>query len=327
MNLGVITVSVIIPAYNAEKWIAATLESVIAQTELVIEVLVIDDGSTDATAAIVSRFPQVRYLRKANGGQASARNLGIQNARGEFIAFIDADDVWFQGKLRAQTALMRAENWAWCYCDGVACDQELNKILYTFSKVQAMYHGYVLEKLLLGNFIPSPSPLVLRSVFSRVGLFNEDPVLKNREDWEMWLRIAEHYPVGYLAESYFAYRLHAENGTRTEDHAKALSSKLRVISDAVSRNPSKLEPLAEQARSKQTINSAKAALRGANKLMARIIVGKLLAEQPANLSAYALWIMSYISDGFLRNLFVFRNIIRIRSGKMQGRHLQKFGQQ
>src|SRR5690606_20987586 len=102
-------VSVVIPAYNVGPHIAEAIESVLAQDYPQVEIVVVDDGSKDDTAEVVAtRYPQVSLIRKENGGAATARNAGIRAARGEFVAFLDADDIWLPGKLTAQIDYLRA---------------------------------------------------------------------------------------------------------------------------------------------------------------------------------------------------------------------------
>ena len=306
------SVSVVIPAYNAARWLDATLQSVLAQTGVDLDIIVVDDGSTDGTRGVVEKYQTVRYLPKTNGGQASARNLGIRSARGEFIAFVDADDLWLPGKLNAQIKLMRERDWAWCYCDGVAFNGTLNNVLYAFSDVQDMLGGDVLESLLLGNFIPSPAPVVKRCVFDQVGLFNEDLQFKNREDWEMWLRIAGQHELGYLPEVLFAYRLHAHNNTRTENQDTALNSKFRVIDEAVARQPARLTPMAKQARTNQAIGCVKAALRAGQRLTARRITADLITLGQGRGLVYLLWMLSHLRAGGLLTMLDLRAEIRAR---------------
>ncbi len=100
-------VSVVIPAFNAEAFVAEAIESVLAQDHEPVEVIVVNDGSTDATAAIAARYP-VRCLRQANGGQAAARNAGVAAAQGSLVSFLDADDVWRASKLATEVAHLQA---------------------------------------------------------------------------------------------------------------------------------------------------------------------------------------------------------------------------
>jgi cellulose synthase/poly-beta-1,6-N-acetylglucosamine synthase-like glycosyltransferase len=112
-----VTVSVIIPAYNAAPQIGRAIESALAQTHAPLEILVVDDGSRDRTAEIVGRLPPpVRLIRKENGGPATARNLGAREARGEWLALLDADDWWFPDKLRAQLACVTDESVGLVHC-------------------------------------------------------------------------------------------------------------------------------------------------------------------------------------------------------------------
>src|SRR5436190_9496549 len=94
-------ISCIVPVFNGDRYLAETLDSILAQTHRPIEIIVVDDGSTDGTSAIAAEYGEkIRYIRQENSGVASARNLGLQSARGDFIAFLDADDLWHAGKLQ-----------------------------------------------------------------------------------------------------------------------------------------------------------------------------------------------------------------------------------
>ena len=120
-------VTVIIPVFNGERWISSTLASAAAQTHSMLEILVIDDGSTDGTAAIVeaaaSRDDRIRLIRKQNGGVSAARNKGIAEARGELIAPLDADDLWHREKIARQVAAMRSPEVGLVYCWAVEIDE------------------------------------------------------------------------------------------------------------------------------------------------------------------------------------------------------------
>ena len=97
------SVSVIIPSYNAERWIKSTIDSVLAQTYSNIEIIVVDDGSTDESVSVISKnYPEIKLITQKNQGVAAARNKGIENASSEWIAFLDADDIWLPNKIRDQ---------------------------------------------------------------------------------------------------------------------------------------------------------------------------------------------------------------------------------
>ena len=233
-------VSVIIPAYNRALLIAQTLASVREQTFKDYEIIVVDDGSTDATAQVVAGFGcGVKYIFKQNGGQASARNVGIQNTTGEFIAFLDSDDLWLPDKLAKQLACLKKTNRQWIYCDAEAFDHVTGKLLDRFSRIgHRPQQDFIARQLICGNFIPSPTPVVRRIVFDHVGRFDESSEMRSiGEDWEMWLRIAARYEIAYVPEVLARYRVHSGSGTCRFDPLAVLSSRMMVVKRAVAFAP------------------------------------------------------------------------------------------
>jgi glycosyltransferase involved in cell wall biosynthesis len=202
------TVSVLIPAYNASRFIAEAIQSVLAQTFPATEVIVVDDGSTDDTAEIVARFGgRVSCSRQTNLGVALARNHAIRRARGEYIAFLDADDVWLPHKLEKQLSLFRgAPDLGAVGCGCWITDDHLRKIkerLPGEAGLRALILGTD-NGGLFGSTIVAP-----RAVLEKVGLF--DPRLSTSADWDLATRIAEHYPVSFVAEALLLYRQHGAN--------------------------------------------------------------------------------------------------------------------
>lgn len=188
-------VSVVIPAYNAEKFIVQALDSLAVQTYPSVEVIVVDDGSRDATADVVARaHPEVRCIRQANGGASSARNRGVQEARGEFIAFLDADDVWHPDKLRAQVALMQAHS------DVLLSRTGMSEVpLLDQARFPDVSNGLPEHKLIpsLGPSLMSPyfatsTVMVRRQAFLAVGGF--DTAFKVAEDVDLYLRVLARCP-------------------------------------------------------------------------------------------------------------------------------------
>jgi glycosyltransferase involved in cell wall biosynthesis len=207
-------VSVIIPAYNAEKFIAKTLQSVISQTYHNIEILVINDGSQDQTVNIIESFGQkdsrIILLEQANAGVAVARNLGIAKAKGELIAPIDADDIWYPENLEKQVnRMLKADQsvglvYAW------SVDINENDHLTGGFHV-AEYEGKVYLPLLYHNFIGNGSAvLIKKSCLEKVGGYNyeqlKDENSHGSEDWELYLRIAEYYEFVVVPEFLIGYR-------------------------------------------------------------------------------------------------------------------------
>ena len=216
-NFNYPLVSVIIPAYNAEAFIRQTLDSVLAQTYQNIEVLVVDDGSQDQTAAIVESYSQkdsrVTLLKQANAGVAAARNLAIQSARGDYIAPIDADDIWYSQKLEKQVQCMLQSDptVGLVYTWSVHID-EADRIIgeYTPDWITYKPEGDIYPILVYFNFLDNAStPLIRRACFEAVGDYNCELKAQNAqgcEDWDLYLRIAECYQFRVVQEFLVGYR-------------------------------------------------------------------------------------------------------------------------
>jgi glycosyltransferase involved in cell wall biosynthesis len=206
------TISVVIPAYNSARYLPAAVESVLRQTVRDVEVVVVDDGSTDDTPAVMAGYgPPVRYVRQPNGGVSAARNRGIAEARGRYIAFLDADDTWLPGKLEHQMAVLRDHpGRRLCYSAFTVVDADLRPI----SERHSQRAGTALEDLLLsGNVIGSICTVVCeRDLFATAGGF--DPALSQCADWDMWVRLARLTEFVYLDEPLVTYRQHASNMSR-----------------------------------------------------------------------------------------------------------------
>ena len=183
-------VSVVIPAYNAAAHIGDALSSLRAQTCEDVEVIVVDDGSVDNTSEIVSqRFPEVRCIRQANGGASSARNRGVQEARGEWVAFLDADDAWHPDKLRAQLALMQRYPSVrlcrtWCAETPLT---DLSALPDGPDGLPAHDVTSSLAPTLMNPYFTTSSVMVRRDAFVAVGGF--DTGLKIAEDIDLYLRV------------------------------------------------------------------------------------------------------------------------------------------
>jgi glycosyltransferase involved in cell wall biosynthesis len=204
-------VSIIIPAYNAEAYLAETLESVIRQTYRDYEAIVVDDGSSDRTLEIARSFePHVKVLSQPNGGPASARNLAIKNSAGQYIAFLDSDDLWTDHKLERQVAFFdrRPEL-------GLVYGEALMFSMAGGEKRIAGKIGFTGEAsfrlLLFGDYIPNSTVMISRASVDVVGLLNESRDLIAVEDYEYWMRIAKRFPIGALPEPLAYYRIRDGN--------------------------------------------------------------------------------------------------------------------
>jgi glycosyltransferase involved in cell wall biosynthesis len=205
-------VSVIIPTYNSAQYVTAAVESVLGHSVTDVEILVIDDGSTDATRSVLASYgAPVRYLYQPNGGVAVARNRGIAESVGRYVAFLDADDTWFPEKLERQlTALRQAPGVGFCYAGYRSVDDEMRPL----KEYRPRPRRAALEDLLFyGNFIGSICTVVAeKALFDRVGGF--DPELSQCADWDMWVRLARQTEFLAIEEPLVTYRQHATNMSR-----------------------------------------------------------------------------------------------------------------
>jgi len=226
-------VSVIIPAYNSEQYLAEALDSVAVQGYAPLEVIVVDDGSTDGTAGVVARFPSVRYLYQANRGPASARNAGLGLANGELVAFLDADDVWSHAKLEIQERLLSGDPRA-----GIILGQ---------TQLARHVPGAPLGASPIGEpglVISLASALFRRSAFERVGLLDES--LRFSEDTDWFLRAWEcHIPMIIHPQTVLLYRRHDRNltGDREMANKMLVTALKRSLDRRRKQNPGEAAPL------------------------------------------------------------------------------------
>ena len=226
-----IRISVVIPVYNAEKFLERALHSVVSQTAPVHEIVVVDDGSTDGSRAVAERFgSRVRCVRQENAGVSAARNRGIEESTGEWIAFLDADDEWLPFKIERQVALLLPQSEIkWCACnhssglDGA----QLPSPIPAWVRDQLACEPSVpyFSAAMKGLVFQSSGFVIHRSIFDEVGVF--DPALKIGEDCDLWWRIAMRYPrIAYCPEPCYHYFLDAPGSLtkRYRDRSARLSN-------------------------------------------------------------------------------------------------------
>lgn len=194
-------ISVIIPSYNREKLIVNAVNSVLNQTYQNLEVIVVDDNSTDNTKSAIESLKdqRVKYLKNEKKlGPSGARNVGIKVAKGEFIAFQDSDDEWLPDKLEKQMSLFEKKEYGLVYCAFRYNRKNLNYQFPSTKYGRNELEGDIFESLLEQNKIGTVTMLAKREVFDEVGVFCEK--LRCYEDWEYALRVAYKYKIGYVNE-------------------------------------------------------------------------------------------------------------------------------
>lgn len=282
-------VSVIIPACNAAAFIADTLASALAQTYRSLEVVVVDDGSTDATAdvvaAVAARDSRVCLLRQQNRGVAAARNLGIERCRGTLIAPLDADDLWHPDKIARQVAAMDRGGpsvgmvYAWS-----SLIDEKNRVVVPAGHI-AHHEGDVFPFLVIHNFVGNASvPLLRRDHVREVGGY--DPGLRARggegcEDLMLYLRIAERYDVALVPALLVGYRINASNMSNSLPQMQRGHD--LVLESVRARHPELPRRMYRWATSFNCIYLARRSLRRGRPLSAIRFIGRALAQDPGAL--------------------------------------------
>jgi len=224
----------VLPVYNGAETIAATVESVLGQEFVDLELLVINDGSTDHTLEVLAKVddPRVSIHSFENRGLATSRNRGIHLAGGEYVAIIDADDLWTPDKLRKQLQALVSDPRAGMAYSLTDCIDEHDNFAGPGSHV--VHFGRVYEQLLIGNFIESGSnPLIPRRIFDEVGVFDES--LAAAEDWDVYLRIAHACPIVCVPEVQILYRIHSRSMSANIERQKIAC--IRVFEEAIERLP------------------------------------------------------------------------------------------
>ena len=306
------TVSVVIPAYNAELHIDAALQSALGQTHAHLEVIVVDDGSTDATADRVRAYgPRVHYIRQSNEGVGAARNRGVGASTGEYIAFLDADDVWRPQKLEVQLAIAaRHPTSGLIACDGerlIGSRLEVGSLLSHWigerirkggtGEVSGRFYREALEN----NPITSPSQMLLpRQVARQIG-----PMITGRndaEDWDYTLRILLRHPVTLHDDRLVLYRVHAESrsGKESERQFVWATWDLRLLERHAALCPAEDRDFLRQVRRKAVRHYAYAAYLHARRhdpRVARRFLWWLLRQAPTDPQVVASLVATLMPQG------------------------------
>jgi glycosyltransferase involved in cell wall biosynthesis len=228
-------VSVITATYNMANFIDVAINSVLNQTYKNIQYIIIDDGSTDNTAEIANKYrndPRLEYHYQKNQGQTIAKNNGIVLSKGEYICFLDADNMWKLDKLEKQISVFSKlpPKYKIVYTHQLYIDGNGNSIQTPNIK---RYSGKISDKLLFENFVTFNTAMIKRECFEDLGTFDEK--LPRSIDYELWLRFSTHYEFYYLPEVTTYYRLW--EGQMSQDKAKRLKYALMIMDNFINKNP------------------------------------------------------------------------------------------
>lgn len=209
-------VSAIILTYNRAHMVAEAIDSVLNQTFRDFELIVVDNYSSDNTESVVKSYAdkRIRYFKHQNNGFIGVnRNYGIKKSRGEYIAFLDDDDLWLPEKLEKQVELLDSnKELGLVYSDIYLIDSNGNLREHTYFYRIKPFRGEVFNELLQGNFIPLSTVVIRQGVLDEVGGFNLRFIIA--QDYDLWLRIAEHYSIDYAEAPLAKYRVHGESGLK-----------------------------------------------------------------------------------------------------------------
>jgi glycosyltransferase involved in cell wall biosynthesis len=305
MNLPL--VSVIIPTYNAAQYVARAVDSALAQTYSPVEVIVVDDGSTDNTVQVLEPYnSKIHYLYQPNAGQAAARNRAIRQSSGDFYAFLDADDMWQKDKLEQQIpVLLSNPKLGLVHSNFDYLDEKTGKT-FTISRPRHKLVGRCYTRLFFGCSIFASSVVVRRECLEKIGLFDEQ-IPPGIEDYDLWLRISQEYEFAYVPRCLAVYRQHSTN--ISHNALRMNSADLTVIRKALGANPSLWQMAGEDQVKKRLFDLcfgvAYLHFDLGNFTESRRFLNQALRNHPARAYAWMLWLSSFLPGSwiwFLRNV-------------------------
>jgi len=285
--------SVVIPCYNGERFVAEAIESVLAQKRGPVEAVVVDDGSSDGSAAVVERYTggeRVNFIRHdSNMGIAAARNTGVRAARGRYIGFLDQDDLWLEDKTARQVPVFESDN------DGeigvVFSDVELRPVDEGARSPRRarVPHGIerfepdeLISRLFLNDFVPTVSTLIRKECFDEVGYLDES-IRGGSDDFDLLVRVAKKFRFVYLDELLAVRRLHADNYTDAE---KMTPDALAILDRTVAERPA-LQAIAATARSRYLYGLARELHARKQYARAKKVYAESIRARPANVRSLA----------------------------------------
>ena len=303
-------VSAIIPVYNAARFIRDCLDSVLAQSgPFALDVIVVDDGSTDDSLAEVRGDAGVRCVEQPNRGPAAARNTALRLAQGDYLAFLDSDDLWPEGKLARQIALLEAHpeiGLVFGDCRQFEAQGDYAQTLFESAGYDSAFWGDPVEvvapyaKLIGGNFITTGSVVMRRACMEQVGEFDEE--LRLVEDLDYWFRVALACPMAHLDSVCLLRRRHPENTSR--DPIAMTLAYLRMLDAHRRREADRVRPHAAALRSRMTREFQE--------------LGHLYSRQGAHGDAVRAYLRALSGKVSLRSVYYLASALAARAGLTRG---------
>lgn len=236
-------VSIVVTCYNYGRYIVPCLDSIFSQTFQDFEIVVINDGSTDNSEELIRSFledSKLKYIYQKNSGQANAKNNGIKNSAGKYIAFLDADDLWDKTKLEKQIPLFSRDNIGVVYSKAKFVDEHGQFLDFILKdKYLTPRSGEVTNHLFFNNFVPFSSSVVRKECFEKLGCFDES--FEMGIDWDLWLRISIQYDFDYIDEPLLIYRL-GHPGQMSKNAEKRHHCSDNIMDKFIKQFPSHISP-------------------------------------------------------------------------------------
>lgn len=228
-------VSAIIPTYNREKTICRAIDSILNQSYKNIEIIIVDDGSTDDTLKLLKKYGStIRVVNQCHKGANAARNRGIKEAKGEYIAFLDSDDEWLPQKTYMQLNYLEKKEKQVCFCPYQLIDDKIQIVPGNYSDIDR-YENNINVVLSQGNVIGTPTLIMEKSILDDVGLFNES--MQRFQDYELCIRIAKKYKIGYIPQVLVnAYRMQKSISNNQELGLLSYGQIIKMHSDFIDKD-------------------------------------------------------------------------------------------
>ena len=293
-------VSVIIPAYNKADFTVKTVESVLAQTYKNLEIIVVDDGSEDQTRNSLSPYEgRIHYFYKKNGGACSARNFGLRAAKGKYVGFLDCDDLYLKDKIARSVDFLEEHPDFGFVHTGVYLIDAKDQIVGRFTCAKDLQIDRIAPFLIMENCVSNPTVLMRKECFETVGGFDE--TIFTPADWDLWLRLAERYRVGFIDTPLSQYRV-TDNFIFNKLELSQ-REEIFVVEKFFQRNPHLQSQLEKRALSALHLRYAQCYFLKNNYSRLKEEFKLALQCDPFNFKAYLLFFSFFLGRNHLRSKF------------------------